>query len=93
VHRGVAVGADDIDEVDESAAAGGDASASSPLPREAWGRYLVALIFYVALSVATLSLRDNVVLLNWIIGPLFPVVVLYVIPTGVKALVRRWWAR
>ena len=61
----------------------------TPTPREAWGRYLFALILYVTLSVSSLALRDNVLLLNWIIGPLFPVVVLYVIPTSVKALAER----
>jgi len=52
------------------------------------GWYVFALVLYVALSFASLSLRDNVVLLNWIIGPLFPVFVLYVVPTAVKALAR-----
>ena len=64
-----------------------------PLPRDAWGGYLFALVLYVTLSVASLTLRDNVLLLNWIIGPLFPVVVLYAIPTAITALIRRLRAR
>lgn len=54
-----------------------------------WGWYLFALVLYVGLALGSLSLRDNVLLLNWIIGPLFPVVVLYVVPTAVRALARR----
>jgi len=54
-----------------------------------WGWYLFALVLYVGLALGSLSLRDNVLMLNWIIGPLFPVVVLYVVPTAVRALVRR----
>ncbi len=54
-----------------------------------WGWYLFALVLYVGLALGSLSLRDNVLLLNWIIGPLFPVVVLYVVPTAMRALVRR----
>jgi hypothetical protein len=52
------------------------------------GWYVFALVLYVALSFASLSLRDNVVLLNWIIGPLFPVFVLYVVPTAVRRVAR-----
>lgn len=66
------------------------AAGTAPVPRDVhpiW--YVVALAVYVGLSLASLSLRDNVLLLNWIIGPLFLVVLLYVIPTGVRALVRR----
>lgn len=51
-----------------------------------WGWYLFALVLYVSLASASLSLRDNVLLLNWIIGPLFPVLVLYVIPTTARRL-------
>lgn len=54
-----------------------------------WWWYLLALVLYVGLALASLSLRDNVLLLNWIIGPLFPVAVLYVIPTLVMSLARR----
>lgn len=54
-----------------------------------WGWYLFSLVLYVALALTTLRLRDNVLLLNWIIGPLFPLVVLYLIPTAVRALIRR----
>jgi hypothetical protein len=66
-----------------------DVPTSPPPPRDDWGRYAGALVLYVGLAVATLSLHDNVLLLNWIVGPLFPVLVLYVIPTALRALVRR----
>lgn len=40
------------------------------------GWYLAALIGYVAIGYATQS-----VVLNWIVGPLFPFIVLYLGPT------------
>lgn len=54
-----------------------------------WAWYLFGLALYIGLSLGTLALRDNVVLLNWLVGPLFPFVVLYLIPTGVRALLGR----
>jgi hypothetical protein len=87
---GVSAIADDVDEKREGAVG---VSPPVPVQREAWGGYLVALVLYVALSVGSLSLRDNVVLLNWLIGPLFPIFVLYVVPTGVKAAAKRWRSR
>ncbi len=45
-----------------------------------WIWYVAAFIFYVGLS---LWLKG--VLLNWIIGPLFPLVVLYVVPTALRS--------
>lgn len=47
------------------------------------GWYAAALVGYV---VAGFFLKS--VLLNWIVGPLFLLIVLYLIPTGL----RRWWA-
>jgi uncharacterized membrane protein len=44
-----------------------------------WIWYLAALTVYVGLS-----LWLKVALLNWIIGPLFPLIVLYVIPTALR---------
>ena len=44
--------------------------------RGMWWRYALALVGFVALGWATKS-----VVLNWIIGPLFPLLVLYVIPS------------
>lgn len=78
----------DVNEHCGSPAMGGT---SEPWPptHDAWGWYVVALFLYGALALATLTLRDNVLLLNWIIGPLFPVVVLYAIPKGLKALAKR----
>jgi hypothetical protein len=70
-----------------------DVPRSPPPPRDDWGRYVGALVLYVGLAVATLSLHDNVLLLNWIVGPLFPVLVLYVIPAALGALVRRLRSR
>jgi len=64
--------------------AGGEGTEDDVRP----GWWLFALVLYVGLSFASLSWRDNVLLLNWIIGPLFPVVVLFVIPTVAKAAVR-----
>jgi hypothetical protein len=81
------------DDVNENCEGAGGVTPPVPLQREAWGGYLLALILYVALSVGSLSLRDNVLLLNWMIGPLFPVVVLYLIPTGFKVLAKRLRSR
>ncbi|MBA3984738.1 MAG: hypothetical protein H0X61_14575 [Acidimicrobiia bacterium] len=53
-----------------------------------WRWYLLALLLYIAMALASLSLRDNVLLLNWIIGPLFPLVVLYLVPTWGRRLAR-----
>ena len=61
-----------------------DATASKQI-----GRYLVALALYVAFAVATLAGRDNVFILNWIVGPLFPLITLYAIPEVVKLIARR----
>lgn len=53
------------------------------------GRYAMALALYVALAVATLGGHHNVVLLNWIVGPLFPFIALYVVPRGVGSVTGR----
>ena len=52
-------------------------------------RYLIALAVFVAAAVATLARHSNVVVLNWIVGPLFPFIALYAIPEGVKTIARR----
>jgi hypothetical protein len=41
-----------------------------------WWRYAAALALYVALGLTTKS-----VVLNWIVGPLFPLLVLHLIPS------------
>ena len=46
--------------------------------------YVVAFVGYVVLGLLTRS-----VVLNWIVGPLFPLLVLYVVPRLVEGLVRR----
>jgi hypothetical protein len=46
--------------------------------------YGVALVVYVALGIFT-----KTVVLNWIIGPLFLLLVLYLIPTLVRRVARR----
>jgi hypothetical protein len=80
-----------VDHIDEGRAEAPAAEQpwSPPPPRDDWGRYAGALVLYVALAVTTLSLHENVVLLNWIVGPLFPLLVLYAIPSALRALARR----
>lgn len=46
--------------------------------------WAVTLVAYVALGLLTRS-----VVLNWVVGPLFPLVALYVLPRAVGGLVRR----
>lgn len=46
--------------------------------------YVVAFLVYLALGLLTRS-----VVLNWIVGPLFPLIALYLVPRAVTALVRR----
>ena len=46
--------------------------------------YVLAFAVYVVLGIATRS-----VVLNWIVGPLFPLIVLYLLPLAVRSLVRR----
>ena len=71
-----------------------DLEISGPFPElNTIGDYAGALVLYVALAVTTLSLHENVVLLNWIVGPLFPLLVLYAIPTALRALARRLRSR
>jgi hypothetical protein len=59
------------------------------LAREQWGRYGLTLVAYIALSIASLRLRDNLILLNWIVGPLFPLVVLVAVPAAARRLTHR----
>ena len=56
-------------------------------------RYLFVLAVYVAVAVVTLAEHHNVVVLNWIVGPLFPFIILYVIPECVKYIARRMGPR
>lgn len=63
------------------------------LPRDRWGRHALALFVYVALSLATLTVRDNVVLLNWVVGPLFLVTALFAVPSVFRAASRRLRSR
>lgn len=44
--------------------------------RSVWLAYGFALVLYLVLGYLTKS-----VVLNWVIGPLFPLIVLYVIPS------------
>lgn len=46
--------------------------------------YVIALVVYIVLGVFAKS-----VVLNWIIGPLFPLLVLYLIPRAARAAGRR----
>lgn len=55
-------------------------SARADLP-VAW--YAVALVSYVLLGYLT-----KTVVLNWVVGPLYLVLVLWVLPQGVRALRR-----
>jgi hypothetical protein len=48
-----------------------------------WG-YVLAFVAYVALGLLTRS-----VVLNWVVGPLFPLLALYVVPRVVGGLIRR----
>lgn len=51
-------------------------------PRDvSWIWYVVALVLYIGLGLLLKS-----VLLNWIIGPLFLLMVLYLVPTAVRRL-------
>ena len=74
--------------------------AATASPARAWrvdgrliGRYLFVLAVYVALAVVTLAEHRNVVVLNWIMGPLFLFIILYVIPECVRCLARRMGPR
>lgn len=57
---------------------------------EVWGpgpapwRYVLVFVVYVGLGVLTRS-----VVLNWIVGPLFPLLALYVVPKLARDLVER----
>lgn len=46
--------------------------------------FAAALVIYIALGVTVKS-----VVLNWIVGPLFPVVVLYALPAALRRVRRR----
>lgn len=46
--------------------------------------FAAALVIYIALGVTVKS-----VVLNWIVGPLFPVIVLYAVPAAVRRAGRR----
>lgn len=46
--------------------------------------FAAALVIYIALGVTVKS-----VVLNWIVGPLFPVVVLYAVPAALRRARRR----
>ena len=46
--------------------------------------WAVALVVYVGLGLLTRS-----VVLNWVVGPLFPLLALYLLPRAAGALVRR----
>jgi hypothetical protein len=52
-------------------------------------RHLSVLALYVLLAVVTLADHRNVLVLNWIVGPLFPFIVLYAIPECAKCIARR----
>ena len=78
----------------DAAPVGEDATANAVRPSGAVagrqiGRYLTVLALYVALAVGTLGGHHNVVVLNWIVGPLFPVISLYVIPKAVLSVASR----
>jgi hypothetical protein len=54
---------------------------------DVWGpgprlpHYVVALVVYVVLGLLTRS-----VVLNWVVGPLFPLIALYLVPLAVRKL-------
>ena len=58
-------------------------SSSSPDPWP-WWAWAATFASYVVLGYLTKS-----VVLNWIVGPLYPVLVMYVLPAGVRRLLRR----
>ena len=63
------------------------ATADPTAPPESWRllvRYSVALCLYVALGLAL-----KVVVLNWIIGPLFPLVALELVPRATRRVRRQ----
>jgi hypothetical protein len=74
--------------------------AATASPARAWHadarpitRYLFVLAAYVVLAVVTLAEHRNVLVLNWVVGPLFPFIILYVIPECVKGIARRMGPR
>ena len=74
--------------------------AATASPARAWRvdgrlitRYLFVLAVYVVCAVVTLADHRNVVVLNWIVGPLFPLIILYLIPECVRCIVRRMGPR
>lgn len=74
--------------------------AATASPARAWrgdgrliARYLFVLAVYVVLAVVTLAEHRNVVVLNWIVGPLFPFIILYVIPECVSCIAKRMGPR
>lgn len=48
-----------------------------------WGWYLAALVMYVAAGYFLKSW-----LLNWVVGPLFMLIVLYLVPAAIRRLLR-----
>jgi hypothetical protein len=58
-------------------------SPSSPDPWP-WWAWVATFTSYVVLGYLTKS-----VVLNWIVGPLYPVLVMYVLPAGVRRLLGR----
>ena len=71
----------------------GAATASPARARRVDGRlisrYLFVLALYVVLAVVTLAAHRNAVVLNWIVGPMFPFIILFAIPESVKWVARR----
>lgn len=47
--------------------------------------YAVAVVVYIALGY-----QFKTIFLNWIVGPLFPLLVVYLIPTWLRRLRARW---
>ncbi|WP_165367630.1 hypothetical protein [Phytoactinopolyspora endophytica] len=60
------------------------ATTSAPPVRISAGWYVAALIIYVVIAYFT-----KTVLLNWVMGPLFLLLTLYIIPTAAAAGLRK----
>ena len=50
-----------------------------------WWSWLLAFVSYVVLGY-----QFKTLMLNWIVGPLYPVFVLYVLPGAVRVVLRQW---
>lgn len=82
-----------VDRIERRGAATASPARARRIDGRPIGRYLFALAVYVGLAVVTLAEQRNVVVLNWVVGPLFPFILLYVIPKCAKCIARRMGPR